>query len=578
MTARAERTLAVVLAAGGGSRFTAPHPQAAGRPRRSQPSSSARSAAAVAAGIGPVLVIAGAVAAARLDRRPRPACASCTTRGWAEGQAHLARTPPSPRRDGSDVEAVVDRTRRPAVDPARRRGARWPASTAPIAIATYDGRRRNPVRLASLGVAAAADRRRRGRPVVMRMRPDLVEEVPCQRVARRHRHPGGPRTMAEQIVNEFTVNRPIDEAWPIICDVERIAPCLPGAQLEEIEGDIYRGKVKVKLGAVATEFAGEAQFVERDDVDPPRQARRQGPRHQGTRQRRRRHLRRGRSAVAHQHQVHRHRRPPHHRQGRPVRPRDHGRRQQEADRPVRRQPQHDARRAGQPDRARPSDRPASRRAGASRAGCRRRADAAATRRVAPVERRRRRRRCARSTVRPPSRSIWRAWPARPCSSGRHRRVAAVLLLVLRVAPPAVTEARRGARPHARPIAARVRELLGASRRAGITIAARDSTGDPVVIRNAPLLDDGTPMPTLYWLVGPDEVRRVGRLEAEGGVDAAEADDRPGRAGRSPRPLCRRARRRDPARPRRAASVRRGRRHAHRGQVPARPLGMAPRRR
>jgi carbon monoxide dehydrogenase subunit G len=35
--------------------------------------------------------------------------------------------------------------------------------------------------------------------------------------------------MAEQIVNEFTVNRPIDEAWPIICDVERIAPCLPGA-------------------------------------------------------------------------------------------------------------------------------------------------------------------------------------------------------------------------------------------------------------------------------------------------------------------------------------------------------------
>jgi hypothetical protein len=72
--------------------------------------------------------------------------------------------------------------------------------------------------------------------------------------------------MAEQIVNEFTVNRPIEEAWPIICDVERIAPCLPGAQLEEIEGDMYRGKVRVKLGAVATEFAGEAQFVERDDA------------------------------------------------------------------------------------------------------------------------------------------------------------------------------------------------------------------------------------------------------------------------------------------------------------------------
>jgi len=73
--------------------------------------------------------------------------------------------------------------------------------------------------------------------------------------------------MAEQIVNEFTVNRPIDEAWPIICDIERIAPCLPGAQLEEIEGDIYRGNVKVKLGAVSTKFKGEAHFVERDDAN-----------------------------------------------------------------------------------------------------------------------------------------------------------------------------------------------------------------------------------------------------------------------------------------------------------------------
>ena len=71
--------------------------------------------------------------------------------------------------------------------------------------------------------------------------------------------------MAEQIVNEFTVNRPIDEAWPIICDLERIAPCLPGAQLEEIEGDTYRGRVKVKLGPITAQFKGEAQMVERDD-------------------------------------------------------------------------------------------------------------------------------------------------------------------------------------------------------------------------------------------------------------------------------------------------------------------------
>ncbi len=72
--------------------------------------------------------------------------------------------------------------------------------------------------------------------------------------------------MAEQLVNEFTVNRPIEEAWPVICDVERIAPCMPGAQLEEIEGDVYRGVVKVKLGAVSTQFKGQAHFVERDDT------------------------------------------------------------------------------------------------------------------------------------------------------------------------------------------------------------------------------------------------------------------------------------------------------------------------
>ncbi len=74
--------------------------------------------------------------------------------------------------------------------------------------------------------------------------------------------------MAEQLINEFTVNRPID--WPIITDVERIAPCLPGAQLTEIrqtdDGEVYTGKVKVKLGAIATEFKGDAYFVERDDA------------------------------------------------------------------------------------------------------------------------------------------------------------------------------------------------------------------------------------------------------------------------------------------------------------------------
>lgn len=71
--------------------------------------------------------------------------------------------------------------------------------------------------------------------------------------------------MAEQLVNDFTVNRPIEEAWAVITDVERIAPCLPGAQLQEIEGDMYRGIVKIKLGSITPQFKGQASFIERDD-------------------------------------------------------------------------------------------------------------------------------------------------------------------------------------------------------------------------------------------------------------------------------------------------------------------------
>lgn len=70
-----------------------------------------------------------------------------------------------------------------------------------------------------------------------------------------------------ELVNEFVVNRPIDEAWAVLTDVERIAPCLPGAQLQEIEGDIYRGVVKVKVGPISAALKGEAHFVERDDVN-----------------------------------------------------------------------------------------------------------------------------------------------------------------------------------------------------------------------------------------------------------------------------------------------------------------------
>ena len=75
--------------------------------------------------------------------------------------------------------------------------------------------------------------------------------------------------------------------------------------------------------------------------------------------------------------------------------------------------------------------------------------------------------------------------------------------------------------------ARVSELLGREPRGRYEVVVRDDTGDPVVLENAPLLDDGTPMPTRYWLVGEPERALVGRLESEGGVDRAEAEVDPG---------------------------------------------------
>jgi hypothetical protein len=68
----------------------------------------------------------------------------------------------------------------------------------------------------------------------------------------------------------------------------------------------------------------------------------------------------------------------------------------------------------------------------------------------------------------------------------------------------------------------VAALLGRAPMGDFEVVVRDDAGLPVVIRNAPLLDDGTPMPTRYWLVGERERTLVGRLEAAGGVKRAEA--------------------------------------------------------
>ena len=70
-----------------------------------------------------------------------------------------------------------------------------------------------------------------------------------------------------ELSNSFEVDRPIEEAWAVLTDVERIAPCLPGAQLEEINGDEYLGIVKVKVGPITAQYKGVASFVEKDDAN-----------------------------------------------------------------------------------------------------------------------------------------------------------------------------------------------------------------------------------------------------------------------------------------------------------------------
>lgn len=68
----------------------------------------------------------------------------------------------------------------------------------------------------------------------------------------------------------------------------------------------------------------------------------------------------------------------------------------------------------------------------------------------------------------------------------------------------------------------VRRLLGRAPQGDYTVVVRAADGEPVVLCNAPLLRDGTPMPTLFWLCGQTEVAVVSRLEADGAVDKVEA--------------------------------------------------------
>lgn len=71
--------------------------------------------------------------------------------------------------------------------------------------------------------------------------------------------------------------------------------------------------------------------------------------------------------------------------------------------------------------------------------------------------------------------------------------------------------------------ARVTELLGRKPQGDFEVVIRDKNDEPIVVKNEPLLFDGTPMPTRYWLVGPKEHMAVSRLESAGFIDLAESE-------------------------------------------------------
>jgi carbon monoxide dehydrogenase subunit G len=67
-----------------------------------------------------------------------------------------------------------------------------------------------------------------------------------------------------ELTNEFRVAIPAAKTWEFLSDVERVAPCLPGATLLSVDGDEFTGAVKVKVGPITVSYKGEAAFVEKD--------------------------------------------------------------------------------------------------------------------------------------------------------------------------------------------------------------------------------------------------------------------------------------------------------------------------
>lgn len=83
--------------------------------------------------------------------------------------------------------------------------------------------------------------------------------------------------MAMELEHEFTVPLPVEAAWTLLTDLERIAPCMPGAVLLGADEGVYRGTVQVKVGPISARYEGTASFLELDEVDRRAVPSRRGP-------------------------------------------------------------------------------------------------------------------------------------------------------------------------------------------------------------------------------------------------------------------------------------------------------------
>ena len=69
-----------------------------------------------------------------------------------------------------------------------------------------------------------------------------------------------------ELQHSFAVPVGVDQAWAVLVDIEQVAPCMPGAALDTVDGDEFTGSVKVRLGPIGLTYKGKARFVEKDEI------------------------------------------------------------------------------------------------------------------------------------------------------------------------------------------------------------------------------------------------------------------------------------------------------------------------